>query len=351
MPQDFLDERTRGLRVPEEELKSHINAYMKIGVAEQTFLQVVKDVFSSAKNEEHAKSVATDYLEFKNRYDSGRYDDASDMLWTISNFINSLYVNFHIGQPVRSAEGAGLDWTPSPSAYDGTTQPSGVDGHREKAQREKANKDRGDHLPAWTPSPSSDEGTTEKGTEKGATESGGVDSHYEKAEREKANKDRGDKLLAIALDELERSTEKEAEKQINEFTLAKRKGKKVMMVVLFRKMSKGEIEGMRSKKGISRKDFTDSYKWFTESPKHTDSFSNKGSSEEAAPCMIYLDGDKYLPMRKKVQPEAFSSGATSNRFHQEGLGKETALINFGVHEAEEQVFNEAIIEIKPLKKQ
>jgi len=132
MPQDFLNERTKAHPVNEEEWKSFINAYMEIGVDDRgkNFLQVVKDVVGGARSEEHAQLITKDYLEFKTRYESGRYDEASDLLWTIANFINSLYATFKIGPKVRSStEEPGLSFVAIPVDETRTPQSKGVEIH------------------------------------------------------------------------------------------------------------------------------------------------------------------------------------------------------------------------------
>lgn len=294
-PHEFIEKRTRGVIVAEAEMKKHVDAYLVTPVNNkgQKFSQVVSEVVLRAKELEHRRSVARDQMEFWSRYNSGRYDEAADMLWTIAHFINALYDTYQIGggnqiQPLVTE-----------------TLPPSVDNNNLGGQAEKA-------------------------------------------KRERANKKEGQEPLIKALDLVESNKQKDMETTINGFTIAK-KGKQ-LMVVLYRKMSPSEASGMKSTSGISRKQFTDSYKWFSESNQHSESFSNSGGSKDEVIYKIYVDADDYLKFRKKVEPEFGNTGATTNRFHQEKLGTTSKQINMGIHGAEEEEFNKTIIKMEPLKK-
>jgi hypothetical protein len=169
----------------------------------------------------------------------------------------------------------------------------------------------------------------------------------EKAEREIKNKLASQKLLATSLDQVATGkTYKDGEHVVNGFTIVK-KGKE-LMIVLFRKMTAGEAKAMKTTKGISRKEHTDPYKWFSESGSHSEGSSVGGGG--GVVYKVYIDADDYLAMRKIVKPEHGATEAPENRFHQENLGATSMQVNFGVHAEQEADFNKAVKKIEEQRK-
>lgn len=171
----------------------------------------------------------------------------------------------------------------------------------------------------------------------------GLAAHARKLERETSNKNRGDAILSTAVDSY-RTRKMEGEVAIQGFRLIGN-GKGQVAVAVSRSTGRHEARAMRSTGELQRREHTDPYKWFSESAAHTAKFVNNSSAETGSRVVVWLDADQYLDMRRGMQHEFGSSGAARNRFHQENVSDYPHLINVGIHAAEEEAFNRAIVDV------
>lgn len=169
--------------------------------------------------------------------------------------------------------------------------------------------------------------------------------HALKAKRETANKLRGDQLLKMALDAYQMKGLKGVA-SISGFRICRYK--RGVAVAISRATGKAESKAMKQSHSIERVEHSDPYKWFSESQAHTEKFENYVSTDTGAKLVIWLDGDKYLTIRQRVEHEFLSSGVEANRFHQENVSGHAHLINLGIHLAEQEEFHAAVIDVKDL---